>query len=41
MGLLDDIWVEWAAPIGGVITAPEKPGHGLKIRPEVMRDVRA
>ena len=40
MGLLSDIWVEWAAPINGVMTAPETPGHGLKIKPEIMRDYR-
>ena len=38
MGLLDDIWVQWPAPVNGVMTAPETPGHGLKIKPEVMRD---
>ena len=38
MGLLDDIWVEWPKPERGMMTAPETPGHGLKIKPEVMRD---
>jgi L-alanine-DL-glutamate epimerase-like enolase superfamily enzyme len=38
MGLLDDIWVEWPAPVNGIITAPETPGHGLRIKPEIMRD---
>ena len=38
MGLLDDIWVDRPAPVNGVITAPETPGHGLKIRDEIMRD---
>ena len=33
MGLLADIWVDWAAPVNGVITAPEAPGHGLKVKP--------
>ena len=37
-GLLDDIWVDWPAPVNGVMTAPETPGHGLKIKAEVMRD---
>jgi L-alanine-DL-glutamate epimerase-like enolase superfamily enzyme len=40
MGLLDDIWVDWARPERGVITAPEAPGHGLRIRPEILRDCR-
>ena len=38
MGLLDDIWADWARPQNGVITAPEAPGHGLKIKPEVLAD---
>lgn len=38
MGFMDDIWVDWARPVNGIITAPEKPGHGLKIKPEIMRD---
>lgn len=38
MGLLDDIWVDWPKPINGMITAPEKPGHGLRIKPEIMQD---
>ncbi|MGZ0187280.1 MAG: enolase C-terminal domain-like protein, partial [Alphaproteobacteria bacterium] len=40
MGLLADIWVDWAAPVNGVITAPERPGHGLKIKPEIIRDCK-
>jgi L-alanine-DL-glutamate epimerase-like enolase superfamily enzyme len=38
MGLLDDLWAEWPRPVNGVMTAPETPGHGLKIKPEIMRD---
>ena len=38
MGLLDDLWVQWPAPVDGVMTAPETPGHGLKIKTEIMRD---
>lgn len=38
MGLLDDLWVDFPRAVNGVITAPETPGHGLKIKPEVMRD---
>jgi L-alanine-DL-glutamate epimerase-like enolase superfamily enzyme len=38
MGLLSDIWVDWAKPVNGIITAPEAPGHGLKIKPEIMQD---
>jgi L-alanine-DL-glutamate epimerase-like enolase superfamily enzyme len=38
MGLLDDLWVDWPRPVHGVMTAPERPGHGLKIKPEILRD---
>jgi L-alanine-DL-glutamate epimerase-like enolase superfamily enzyme len=38
MGLLSDIWVDWARPDAGMMKAPEKPGHGLKIKDEIMRD---
>jgi L-alanine-DL-glutamate epimerase-like enolase superfamily enzyme len=24
--------------VNGVITAPETPGHGLKVKPEIMKD---
>ena len=40
MGLLDDLWVEWPKPVRGIVTVPETPGHGLRIRPEFMRDHR-
>ena len=40
MGLLDDLWVEWPKPVRGIVTAPEAPGHGLRIRPEIMQDCR-
>jgi L-alanine-DL-glutamate epimerase-like enolase superfamily enzyme len=40
MGLLDDLWVDPPAVRNGVITAPERPGHGLAFKPEVLRDHR-
>ena len=40
MGWLDDLWVEKVAVVRGMVTAPERPGHGLAFRPEVMRDCR-
>jgi L-alanine-DL-glutamate epimerase-like enolase superfamily enzyme len=40
MGLLDDLWVEPLRIAGGMAHAPERPGHGLAFRPEVMRDFR-
>ena len=38
MGLLSDIWVDWARPVNGMMTAPETPGHGLKIKPALMTE---
>jgi len=40
MGWLDDLWVEKVAVESGMITAPERPGHGLAFKPEVLRDHR-
>jgi len=38
MGLLDDLWVEPVAVVDGVISAPERAGHGLAFKPEVLKD---
>jgi L-alanine-DL-glutamate epimerase-like enolase superfamily enzyme len=38
MGLMDGIFVDPPTVENGVIKAPEKPGHGLKIKPEITRD---
>jgi L-alanine-DL-glutamate epimerase-like enolase superfamily enzyme len=38
LDFLDDLWVEPVLPVNGVITAPERPGHGLAFKPEVMID---
>jgi L-alanine-DL-glutamate epimerase-like enolase superfamily enzyme len=38
MGLLDDLWVHPPEVAGGFITAPERPGHGLEFKPEVLKD---
>ena len=40
MGLLDDLWVEPVPVVDGMIAAPERPGHGLAFKPEVLRDFR-
>jgi L-alanine-DL-glutamate epimerase-like enolase superfamily enzyme len=40
MGWLDDLWVEKVPVVNGVIRAPERPGHGLAFKPEVLRDHR-
>ncbi|WP_431269094.1 hypothetical protein [Dankookia sp. P2] len=38
MGLLDDVWIDPPAYEAGHIVAPERPGHGLAFKPEVLRD---
>ena len=40
MGLLDDLWVDPPAIANGMITAPERPGHGLAFKPGVLQDHR-
>lgn len=35
---LDDLWVEPVLPENGIIRAPERPGHGLAFKPEVLSD---
>jgi L-alanine-DL-glutamate epimerase-like enolase superfamily enzyme len=40
MGLSDDLWVDPVPVINGTITAPERPGHGLAFRPEILRDFK-
>jgi L-alanine-DL-glutamate epimerase-like enolase superfamily enzyme len=40
MGWLDDLWVESVPVVAGMIRAPERPGHGLAFKPEVLRDHR-
>ena len=41
MGLLDDLWVEALPVRGGRISAPERPGHGLAFKPEVLANFQA
>ncbi len=40
MGLSNDLFVDPVPVIDGVITAPERPGHGLAFKPEILRDCR-
>jgi len=35
---LDDLWVDPVIPENGVVRIPERPGHGLKFKEEVLRD---
>src|SRR5260221_14363161 len=37
----DDLWIEPILPSKtGTMTPPERPGHGLAFRPEVLKDHR-
>jgi L-alanine-DL-glutamate epimerase-like enolase superfamily enzyme len=38
MGLSNDLFVDPVPIIDGMITAPERPGHGLVFRPEILRE---
>src|SRR5713226_1989378 len=38
MGLLDDLWVDPPQIANGMITAPERPGHGLRFKDGVRRE---
>jgi L-alanine-DL-glutamate epimerase-like enolase superfamily enzyme len=40
MGWLDDLWVEPLAVVAGMARVPERPGHGLAFKPEILRDCR-
>jgi len=40
MGLSNDLFVDPVPVIAGMITAPERPGHGLAFRPEILRECR-
>ena len=38
MGLAEDLFVHPVPVVNGVIRAPERPGHGLAFKPEILRD---
>jgi L-alanine-DL-glutamate epimerase-like enolase superfamily enzyme len=40
MGLSEDLWVDPVPVVNGMITAPERPGHGLAFKPEILKDCR-
>ncbi len=40
MGWLDDIWVEPVVPAHGMMRPPQRPGHGLVVKPEVVKEYR-
>jgi L-alanine-DL-glutamate epimerase-like enolase superfamily enzyme len=40
MGWLDDIWVQPVVPVLGTMRPPERPGHGLAVKPEIVKEYR-
>jgi L-alanine-DL-glutamate epimerase-like enolase superfamily enzyme len=36
----DDIFVDPRKPVGGMIAAPDGPGHSVEFRPELVTDCR-
>ena len=40
MGLSFDLFVDPVPIVDGFITAPERPGHGLAFKPEILKDCR-
>ncbi|MDP6707623.1 MAG: mandelate racemase/muconate lactonizing enzyme family protein [Alphaproteobacteria bacterium] len=40
LDFLDDLWVEPVLPEAGVLTVPERPGHSLAFKEEVLKDCR-
>jgi hypothetical protein len=38
MCLSANLWVAPVPVVNGTITAPERPGHGLTFKPEILRD---
>ncbi|HEX7076392.1 MAG TPA: mandelate racemase/muconate lactonizing enzyme family protein [Hyphomicrobiaceae bacterium] len=36
----DDLWIEPAIPVDGKLRPPERPGHGLAFKPEVLTEHR-
>jgi L-alanine-DL-glutamate epimerase-like enolase superfamily enzyme len=40
MGLSNDLFVDPVPVVNGIISAPERPGHGLAFKPEILRDCR-
>ena len=40
MGLSNDLFVDPVPVVNGMITAPERPGHGLAFKPEILKDCK-
>ena len=40
MGWFDALWTEPLTPEGGTLTPPDRPGHGMDLRPDLFTDFR-
>ncbi len=40
MGWCDHLWVEPVIPRDGIITPPDRPGHGMDFKPELFQEFR-
>ncbi len=40
MGWLDDLWVDPVRPERGMLRPPHRPGHGLSVKPELVKEYR-
>lgn len=38
MGWYDHLWIEPVLPINGMMTPPDRPGHGMDFKPELFAD---
>lgn len=38
MGWLDDLWIDMSPIVAGKVTAPELPGHGLAVKPDILSE---
>jgi L-alanine-DL-glutamate epimerase-like enolase superfamily enzyme len=36
MGWHDDLWIDPVLPVNGFVTPPDRPGHGLDLRPDLL-----
>ena len=41
MGLSEDLFVDPVPIVNGMITAPERPGHGLAFKPEILKRLQS
>lgn len=40
INFLDDLWVEPVLPVGNLLTPPNRPGHGLTFKTEILKDFK-